>query len=260
MARRSLDKQLQDILSRLLSLGRLVDQALEQALDAIAHNDLALCGLVVSSDDVIDELRREVEGLALRTLTLQQPLGVRDLRFLSFVPSIAGELERIGDNAAGIAKLLIRMEPLRRARVLPAQTDLFDQNTHTQTSSHMVAETSIIEGVLELGREARRVLQAMIDVLASQNAGEARRLWHEDDVVDVRYHMVRHEIMLLLSAVHAIPALEQDGLILQRVTYWLWIAHNFERVGDHCTNICERVVFFLEGQTKIPEEDDEANT
>jgi len=54
----------------------------------------------------------------------------------------------------------------------------------------------------------------------------------------------------MLSGIHAIPALQQDGLAMQRMTYWLWIAHNLERVGDHCTNVCERIVFFLEGDRK----------
>ncbi len=135
--------------------------------------------------------------------------------------------------------------------VLAVQAVTFNEDTRTRASSHTAAETAIIQGVVALGQEARRVLQATINVLTSNDASEARRLWHEDDVVDVRYHMVRHDIMCLLSAVHAIPALEQDGLVLQRVTYWLWIAHNFERVGDHCTNICERIVYFLEGQSRI---------
>ena len=61
--------------------------------------------------------------------------------------------------------------------------------------------------------------------------------------------------MTLLTAIHAIPALQQDERILQRMTYWLWIAHKLERVGDHCTNMCERIVFFLEGDGTIqPEE------
>ncbi len=253
MARRTLDTQLQDILTLLLSLGHLVEQALGQALDAVEHNDQAMCGLVIASDAFIDDLRREVERLALRSLTLQQPLGVRDLRFLSSVPSIAGDLERIGDNAAGIAKLLIRMDPLRRkdVRFLTVQATRLSGDTHRRASSHMVSETSIIQEVLALGQEARRMVQATINVLASNDAQEARRLWQEDDVIDVRYHMVRHDIMHLLSAMHAIPALEQDGLVLQRVTYWLWIAHNLERVGDHCSTICKRMVFFLEGQTEI---------
>jgi len=67
----------------------------------------------------------------------------------------------------------------------------------------------------------------------------------------VRYHLVRHDLMTMLTDIHAIPALQQDSLSMQRMTYWLWIAHNLERIGDHCTNICERIVFLLEGEATI---------
>ena len=79
----------------------------------------------------------------------------------------------------------------------------------------------------------------------------AKRIWEEDDVVDVRYHLVRHDLMALMTGARAIPALQSDALILQRVTYLLWIAHKLERVADHGSNICERIVFILEGEPRI---------
>jgi len=57
--------------------------------------------------------------------------------------------------------------------------------------------------------------------------------------------------MALMEGAHAIPALQNDSRILQRATYLLWIAHKLERVADHCTNICERIVFIVEGETSI---------
>ncbi len=84
-----------------------------------------------------------------------------------------------------------------------------------------------------------------------RDANAARYIWEEDDVVDVRYHLVRHDLMAMMEGAHAIPALQSDALVLQRATYLLWIAHKLERVADHCTNICERVVFTIEGETEI---------
>jgi len=57
--------------------------------------------------------------------------------------------------------------------------------------------------------------------------------------------------MAMLEGARAIPALHNDSRILQRATYMLWIAHKLERVADHCTNICERIVFIVEGETRI---------
>jgi phosphate transport system protein len=54
-----------------------------------------------------------------------------------------------------------------------------------------------------------------------------------------------------MAGAHAIPALRNDSLILQRATYLLWIGHKLERIADHCTNICERLVFIIEGENGI---------
>jgi phosphate transport system protein len=86
---------------------------------------------------------------------------------------------------------------------------------------------------------------------ANRDVKAARYIWEEDDVVDVRYHLVRHDLMTLLAGARAIPALQSDALILQRATYLLWIAHKLERVADHSGNICERIVFIVEGETSI---------
>lgn len=86
---------------------------------------------------------------------------------------------------------------------------------------------------------------------ADRDAHAARYIWQEDDVIDLRYHEVRHDLMAMLAGARAIPALQEDSLILQRATYLLWIAHKLERVGDHASNICERIVFLVEGETHI---------
>jgi phosphate transport system protein len=84
-----------------------------------------------------------------------------------------------------------------------------------------------------------------------RDAKAARYIWEEDDVVDVRYHQVRHDLLAMLAGARAIPALQRDAFVLQRATYLLWVAHKLERVGDHATNICERVLFIVEGETRM---------
>lgn len=249
MARTILDTQLQAITTNITQLGTLTEQTLEQALQAVQTNDQALCGLIVASDTAIDELRVEIDRLTFQSLTLQQPLGGRDLRFLSSAPSITTDLERTADNAVGIAKLLLRMAPLRKTGVstLAINDSAAADDGQGQTSEHSVTEESIIAGILTLGREAQRMLHATVQAFNANDAQAAHTLLQADDVVDERYSTVRHDLMTMLTGIHAIPALQQDGLAMQRMTYWLWIAHNLERVGDHCTNVCERIVFFVEG-------------
>ena len=261
MARTILDSQLQTINEKINELGTLVETTLGQALEAIRTGDQALSGLVIATDSTISNLRTQVEQLTFDSLTLHQPLGGRDLRFLASAPSITADLEKTGGNAVGIAKLLIRMAPLRTEGLSSSQLNPSSLKGNAnpeqkKATTQSLSEASIVSEILDLGHDAQRVLQGTLRALAASNAPAARNIWQDDDVVDVRYHMVRHDLMTMMTGIHAIPALQQDERILQRMTYWLWIAHNLERVGDHCTNVCERIVFILEGDRTISPADE----
>jgi phosphate transport system protein len=248
MARTVLDRELHELDTQIIRLGSLVDDALAKALEALETGDLAKSGLVIEGDTIIDSLRAAIEEHTIRLLTLQQPLGGRDLRYLTSTLSIAGDLERIGDGAAGIAQIILRMVPLHGTEMPHVKIEATSMEGDGSTP---ITETSIIQGMLDLGNEARRVLQGTMKAFAERDAKAARFIWEEDDVVDVRYHLVRHDLMALMAGAHAIPALRNDSLILQRATYLLWIGHKLERIADHCTNICERLVFIIEGENAI---------
>lgn len=249
MARTVLDQELDGLDREIIQLGSLVNDALGKALEALETGDLAQSGMVIEADAIIDSLRVAVEEHTIRLLTLQQPLGGRDLRFLTSALPIAGDLERTGDGAAGIAQIILRMTPLRSNTASPIK--IADTSLVRPDDSAEINEASFLRGILDLGYEARKVFQGTMDAFARRDANAARYIWEEDDVVDVRYHLVRHDLMALLAGARAIPALQNDALILQRATYLLWIAHKLERVADHSGNICERVVFIVEGETSI---------
>ncbi len=244
MPRSILDRELHELDSQIQQLGSLVAEALEKALEALKTADLAEAGLVIEGDSAIDRLRKTVEEHTVRLLTLQQPLGGRDLRYLTSALSIVSDLERMGDNAEGVAEILLRTIPLQ---MVSKNMDA----GFAPSNSSQIAETAAVRSLLELGHEASRVLQGTMKAFSTLDAKAARYIWEEDDVVDVRYHLVRHDLMAMMAGDSAIPALQHDTLALQRVTYLLWIAHKLERVGDHCTNICERIVFMVEGETSI---------
>src|SRR6266446_6711949 len=250
MSRTLLDKELQGLTDQIIRLGSLVDDALGEALEALEVGDLAKAGIVIETDAIVDSQRSAVEEHTIRLLTLQQPLGGRDLRLLTSALSIAGDLERIGDGAAGIALNILRMEPLRSS--VPQVNTAVSPNGDV-----LITETAILRSMLELGGEARRVLQGTMEAFANYDVKAARYIWEEDDVVDVRYHLVRHDLMAMLEGARAIPALQSDARILQRATYLLWIAHKLERIADHCTNVCERIVFIVEGETNIKHSEDQ---
>jgi phosphate transport system protein len=242
MVRTILDKELHELNDQIIHLGFLVDDALGKALVALETGDLAQSGLVIEADTVIDSLRVAIEEHTIRLLTLQQPLGGRDLRYLTSALSIAGDLERTGDGAEGIAQIILRMTPLHQHSQVVVEDAV---------ENGEVTEASIMRGLLDLGYEARRVLQGTMSAFASLDVKAARYIWEEDDVVDVRYHLLRHDLMTMMEGARAIPALKNDSYILQRATYLLWIAHKLERVADHSSNICERILFIVEGETNI---------
>lgn len=246
MARAILDKELQELDKQIIQLGVLVDEALDKALEALATGDLAQAGMVIEADTAVDHLRTTVEEHAIRLLTMQQPLGGRDLRLLTAALAIAGDLERTGDGAAGIAQILLRMAPLRSA-----SADASVPASGSGSGEPQISEAAALKELLELGNEARRVLRGTMKAYEERDVKAARYIWEEDDVVDVRYHLVRHDLMAMMAGAHAIPALQNDAKALQRVTYLLWVAHKLERVADHSTNICERIVFAIEGETDI---------
>jgi phosphate transport system protein len=249
MSRSILDRELQQLDGQIIHLGTLVDEALGQVLEALETGDLAKSGLVIESDAAIDSLRATVEEHAIRLLTLQQPLFGRDLRYLASALAIASDLERMGDAAEGIAQIILRMLPLQSS--VSAQIPYTYKIAPRTNNSNYLTEHSARQGLIELGREAQRVLKGTMKAFAERNSKAARYIWEEDDVVDVRYHLVRHDLMAMMEGAHAIPALQHDARVLQRATYLLWIAHKLERIGDHCSNICERVVFIVEGEVDI---------
>lgn len=246
MTRSILDKELQELDDQIVRLGFLVDEALGKALEALEMGDLAKAGMVIEGDTLIDSLRAAIEEHSIRLLTLQQPLGGRDLRYLASVLSVAGDLERTGDGAAGIAQNILRMAPLRGETMPHVKVE--SEASKGGSENVEITEASIMHGIMELGSEARRVLQGTMNAFKDRNADAARYIWEEDDVVDVRYHLVRHDLMAMMAGARAVPALQNDSLVLQRATYLLWIAHKLERVGDHCSNVCERLLFIIEGE------------
>src|SRR5437667_4055440 len=151
MARSLLDKELHELDRQIIQLGTLVDDALSKALEALETGDLAKSGLVIEADAAIDSLRTAVEEHTIRLLTLQQPLGGRDLRYLTSSLSIAGDLERSGDGAAGIAQIILRMTPLRDDKLSRVKVE----NDGALNSNGEITEASVTHGMLELGKEAR---------------------------------------------------------------------------------------------------------
>ncbi|MCX7714084.1 MAG: phosphate transport system regulatory protein PhoU, partial [Chthoniobacterales bacterium] len=127
MVRSLLDQEIRQLREKLLEMGSLVETAIDRAVTALKNRDAALAQNVVEGDEQINRLRHEIEELSIETIATQQPMAI-DLRMIFAITHIAVELERMGDHAAGIAKLVLRIadQPLLKPLIdipLMAKTD-----------------------------------------------------------------------------------------------------------------------------------------
>ncbi|MBQ2124977.1 MAG: phosphate transport system regulatory protein PhoU, partial [Spirochaetales bacterium] len=106
--RKRFDEQLNELNQEMIHMGNIIEQAIENALDALIHKDIKKANEIIKSDNEIDRQERKIENLCLQLLLQQQPVA-KDLRFISATLKMITDMERIGDHATSIAELTIEM-------------------------------------------------------------------------------------------------------------------------------------------------------
>src|SRR5947209_4404048 len=192
MKRTILDNDLQELNAQVIRLGTLVEAAMALALKALEESDQDKAGEVVLGDNAIDDLHLAIEEHALRILTLQQPLGGRDLRYLSSVAPIAIDLERVGDETEGIAQDVMRMIPYLKG-------DKGSMPREIGGSGYHLNEFLVVRQMLGLGKEVRSVLKRTMRAFAERDAQVARTIWEEDRVVDHHHYVIQRDLMDMLE-------------------------------------------------------------
>jgi phosphate transport system protein len=210
-------KQLKSVHDDLLRMGSRVEHSLADAMRALVRWDTALARQVIAGDHEIDNARTAIEEAVLDLLAIQQPVLATDLRTLNATIAIAGELERAGDYAKGIAK--------RVERCL-----------------HAPALLEPPAGLHRMGALAQNMLHTTLDAFVRLDVALARSLANEDERVDELEDQVVLEVM---------DAARQDPAKLDCAIYLLDVAHTLERLADRTTNIAERVIFIA---TNVVEE------
>lgn len=207
-----LQKELEKIKKRILSLGGMVEERVRMANRAIESRDRTLANQIMKTDYEIDELEVEVEEECLKILALHQPVAV-DLRFLVAVIKINNDLERIGDQAVNIAE---RIENISKRPRLELSLD-YEQ----------------------MAEKAASMLRMSLDSLVNLDLDLAFEVLTLDDDVDrmarEMYDYIKEEIRKKPDAV---------GYLIN----FLFISRHLERIGDHSTNIAEEVIYLIEGE------------
>jgi len=203
------ERELNELNERLLTMGSLAEQAVHRALQAFQTRDADLATRVRDADSALDRLEVEVDERAI-VLLAKAPLA-RDLRLVTMAMKISQNLERIGDEAAKIAK---------RARALAHEPPVR------------------IEVDLDpLALEARSMLKASLDAFVQRNPDTARSLIPRDQAVDATHKAIREKL---------IAHMQQHPEAIPQCLEILTAAKCLERIADHATNIAEDVVYLCE--------------
>jgi phosphate transport system protein len=209
---KAFDQELAQLKSSINEMGRLAEEQLTQALDALARRDGELAERIIAADQKIDDLELAVERQVTRIIARRQPMAL-DLRQIMVAIRIASDLERIGDLAKNIAK---------RTRVL----------------SDAIAPRAVT-GVGRMGGLALQQLHGVLDAYARDDAEKAVEIWRSDEDIDTVYNSVFRELLTYMM---------EDPRTIGMATHLMFAAKNMERIGDHCTNIAENVYYVVHGR------------
>jgi phosphate transport system protein len=204
-------QQLEALHAELRSLGQLVVAAITWSLGAFNRHDTAIAQRVISDDHDIDHAQYTLEEHVIGVIATQQPVA-GDLRRLIATIAIASELERIGDYAKSIGKIVIRAmdQPLLEP---PA-------------------------GLAQMAERALAMLNESLEAFIEQDVDVAQSLGAADDQVDALQQQVRAELL---------NRLQSDPANASQLADLLTVTHNLERIADRTTNIAERVIFMVKG-------------
>jgi len=192
----------------------LADQAgiaIDKAVTALRDSNVDMAKEVVQSDHDVDEISQKIENLCMQLLALQQPMA-RDLRHIIGILKIGIDLERIGDLAVDIARVTVQSKKIQ------------------------VTKLEFIPVMAEI---SRKMLHQAMDALANHDADMARQTTKWDYEIDGLYVKARDK---LLQIIIENPQAINEGISL------LMVNRHLERIGDHICNICESLVYMVEGK------------
>jgi phosphate transport system protein len=212
--RQQFDRQLQRLQDSLVQMSEMVCQAISDSIAALKARDLELAREVVARDKEINALRFEVDESCLAILATQQPTA-SDLRRVVSAMNVVLDLERMGDHAANVARIAIRIgdePPLKPLIDIPY-----------------------------MAKQCCDMLRSAMAAYAELNAAAAEAISKQDNIVDQLYDQVFRELLTYMI---------EDERTIKRAMHLLFIAHNLERIADRVTNICERAIYLRTGRMK----------
>jgi phosphate transport system protein len=213
-ARKHFHEELEMLEADVIGMGELADRALGQAMECLENADLTLADAVIAGDDDLDSRYISLERRTLELLALQTPVAV-DLRLISVILHTNLHLERVGDMAVNIAKIVKVVHGLPRNRTI---------------------ETTLAE----MGGIARHMMRAAMEAFARRDLDLAQQLPAMDDPIDRLNRGMYREV----------ASCAWDPQMLEWAIRMMVVSRQLERIGDHAVDIAEQVAFLLTGEFK----------
>ncbi|MFB3920564.1 MAG: phosphate signaling complex protein PhoU [Terriglobia bacterium] len=204
-------EELDDLKSRLLEMGGLVESAVYRSVQAVVEKDIDQAQQVLKNEARINQMEIQIDDMATRLLALQQPMAI-DLRFLTAAIKINSDLERMGDLSVGIVEraLALMHEPV----VIP----MID--------------------IPQMAKQTESMIRKCLDAFVKADAELARTVLLSDDAVDDLRDTVYEELIRFMR---------KDPENVRPGVNFMFVARNLERLADHATNIAEDVLFYVQG-------------
>lgn len=208
--RKRFDEQLKELNLEMQEMGRMVEDGIQKAIEALLKQDETLAQAVMDADALVDQKQKEIESICFKLLMQQQPVA-SDLRVISAALKMVTDMERIGDHAADISEMTL----------------------------HLAHEPYIknLDHIRQMATETTWMLLQSIDAYVEKDTKKASSVISHDDIVDDLFAETKKELIELIH---------QDKNNGEQATDLLMVAKYFERIGDHATNLAEWVIFSID--------------
>lgn len=204
--------ELESLRNNMLAMGGKVEQQLTTALDALMNRDSGEAQLIVNRDREINQMEMAIDDECATILARRQPTA-SDLRLVIAIIKVNRDLERIGDEAAKVARQAVWLSEEGMSR------------------SHFVE-------IRHIGARVAIMLRQALDAFARLDVNQAVEVLRGDEEVDMEYDSAMRSLVTFMV---------EDPRIIGAILNEMWALRSLERVGDHACNIAEHVVYLVKG-------------